>query len=298
MRILIAVLTACIALTACGGDSGKESARTGRGKSAAATAGEVGAPAVLTKRLDFASCLADEEAQSTRCPSFALLSLDYMSSQCSASGGTLKARQPSVAWSLDVDGDASAEVLVDLVANFDCEGAPAAFACGSTGCPFLLYKKRGDTWVELGAINADDAPAIEVLPAEEGKYAVLRGGCTGLQPCSELTHYEWNGQAYERTWIDFKGHPVDVAPGGLMTLTQDTAVLDAPGKKGQVLDEYPPRHGRHRDRHGARGTLFVRIAVQCLPARVRGDRGPQEVGALLSPSGTCRSSRPVPARGP
>ena len=243
MRIFIAVLTACIVLTACGGDSGTEASRTGRGKTAAVTEGEVGAPAVLTKRLDFASCLAedltDDAAQSTRCPSFALLSLDYMSSQCSASGGKLKARQPSEAWSLDVDGDASAEVLVDLVGNFDCEGAPTAFACGSTGCPFLLYKKRGDTWVELGAINADDGPGIEVLPAEEGKYATLRGGCTGLQPCSELTHYEWNGQAYERTWIDFKDHPVDVAPGGLMTLSQDAAVLDAPGKKAQVLDEYP-----------------------------------------------------------
>jgi hypothetical protein len=32
---------------------------------------------------------------------------------------------------------------------------------------------------------------------------------------------------------------VDVAPGGLMNLTQDAAVIDAPGRKGQVLDEYP-----------------------------------------------------------
>ncbi len=55
-----------------------------------------------------------------------------------------------------------------------------------------------------------------------------------------MTHYEWKGTKYDRTWIDFKGHPVDVAPGGLMTLTRDTAVLDAPdAKKGQVLDEYP-----------------------------------------------------------
>ena len=244
MRILIAVLSACVVLTACGGDGGRGSSRAKGGETAEFTKDTVGAPAVLTKRLDFASCLAedltDDAAQSTRCPSFALLSLDYMSRQCSASGGKLKARQPSAAWSLDVDGDASAEVLVDLVANFDCEGAPGAFACGSTGCPFLLYKKRGDTWVELGAFNADDGPGIEVLPAEEGTYAALRGGCTGLQPCSELTHYEWNGQAYERTWIDFKGHPVDVAPGGLMALTQDAAVLDAPDKnKGQVLDEYP-----------------------------------------------------------
>jgi len=238
MRILIALLTACVVLGACGGESSTETARSRRAKTAVAESGPAGAPATLTKRLDFAACLSDEEAQSTRCPTFALLSLDYMNSQCSVSGGTLKARRPSESWSLDVDGDASAEVLVDLVANFDCEGAPGVFACGSTGCPYLLYKKRGDTWVELGAINADDAPGIQVLPAEEGKFATLRGGCTGLQPCSELTHYEWNGRKYERTWIDFKSHPVDVAPGGLMTLTQDSAVLDAPGKKGQVIDEY------------------------------------------------------------
>jgi hypothetical protein len=243
MRILIALVMATLVLTACGEDAGRDTTRTQRGKSAKVAEGPAGVPAARTKRLDFASCLAedmtDDAAKSTRCPSFALLSLDYMSSQCAAHGGALKARQPSEAWSLDVDGDASAEVLVDLVGNFDCEGAPTAFACGSTGCPFLLYKKRGDTWAEIGAINADDAPGIGVLPAEEGTYATLRGGCTGLEPCSELTHYEWNGSTYARTWIDFKGHAVDVAEGGLMTLIQDAAVIDAPKKKGQVLDEYP-----------------------------------------------------------
>ena len=242
MRSLVAVLSACLVLAACG-DAAKKSARTENGTTAAVAVGPPGAPAVLTKRLDFAACLsediADEAAQSTRCPSFALLSLDYMSGQCSASGGKLKARRPSQAWSLDVDGDASAEVLVDLVANFDCEGAPGVFACGSTGCPFLLYKKRDDTWVELGDFHADDGPGIEVLPAEEGKYATLRGGCTGLQPCSELTHYEWNGSAYERTWIAFKGHPVDVVPRVLMTLSKDSAVIDAPRRNGQMLDKYP-----------------------------------------------------------
>ena len=39
--------------------------------------------------------------------------------------------------------------------------------------------------------------------------------------------------AYRRTWIDFKGFPVDVAPsGGLMTLSEDSAVLDAPVQTG------------------------------------------------------------------
>jgi hypothetical protein len=243
MRIQIAFLAAALVLAACGGDAGEGDVTTARHKATAMAGGPPGVAATLTKRLDFASCLAegmaDDAAQSSRCPSFALLSLDYMSKQCSAHGGTLKAHQPSQAWSLDVDGDASAEVLVDLIGNFDCDGAPGAFACGSTGCPYLLYKKRGDSWTEIGAINADDAPAIEVLPAKEGAYATLRGGCLGQQPCSELVHYEWNGADYARTWIDFKGHPIDVAQGTMMTLKKDSAVIDAPGPKGQVLDEYP-----------------------------------------------------------
>jgi hypothetical protein len=243
MRILFGVMAAGLLLVACGGDAEKQAAQNKKGKAATTTEMVAGAPAVKTSRLDIESCFAedmtDEAAKSSRCPSFVLLALDYLSTACSAAGGTLRPRAQSVAWSLDVDGDASAEVLIDLTENLDCEGAPGVFSCGSLGCPFLLYKKREDTWVELGAINADDAPAITVLPAAEGKYATLRGGCTGLEPCSEYTHYEWNGSAYERTWIDFKGHPVDFAPGGLMTLTQDAPVLDAPGKKGQMLDEYP-----------------------------------------------------------
>jgi hypothetical protein len=244
MRKPVALLLACVTLAACGGgdDGGYETTRTNR-TAKAAVEGPAGVPAVATRRIDLAACFAedltDEAATSSRCPSFALLALDYMGQECSAVGGALKPRAEPKAWSLDVDGDASAEVLIDLAENIDCDGAPGVFACGSLGCPFLLYKKRGDAWFELGAISADDAPGIEVLPAKEGSYATLRGGCTGLRPCSELTHYEWRGERYERTWIDFKGHPVDVAAGGLMTLTQDASVLDAPGKRGQALDQYP-----------------------------------------------------------
>lgn len=244
MRILAVIVAAALCLSACGEDAQQDVTRIKDGRNGKAAAGPAGVPATRTTRLDFASCLAEDVAEdaarATRCPSFALLSLDYLGSQCAANNGTLKAIQPSQAWSLDVDGDASAEVLVDLVANFDCEGAPGVFTCGSGGCPFLLFKKRGETWVELGAINADEGPGIEVLPAESGKYSALRGGCLGQQPCSEYAYYEWDGGAYARKWIDFKGHAVDVTAGGLMTLTSDTAVHDAPGgRRAQVLDEYP-----------------------------------------------------------
>src|SRR5262245_39173336 len=158
MRISIALLAGLLVLAACGRDAENDVTRINKNRAAAVDKAAQGAPATITKRLDFAACLGDEEAQSTRCPSFALLSLDYLTGQCTGSGGKLKARMPSEAWSLDVDGDASAEVLVDLVNNFECEGVPGAFACGSTGCPFLLEKKRGESWVELGAINADDGP--------------------------------------------------------------------------------------------------------------------------------------------
>lgn len=241
MRLLISVLTACLLLTACG-DS--ERARKKKSDTARpeALAEIVGAPAVKTDRLDLAACfaedIADEASSSSRCPSFVLLPLDFLSQECAMAGGKLSPVEQPVAWTLDVDGDVSAEILVDLRQNLDCQGVPGLFSCGSAGCPYFLYAKRGDSWVELAAINADDAPAIEVLPGPPGIPATLRGGCNGLQPCSEKTYYEWKGKSYERTWIDFRGHAVDVAPGELWTLTRDVPILASPKPRGNVLDEY------------------------------------------------------------
>jgi len=243
MRLLISVLTACLLLSACGGDSDRTRKKKGTAGTATGATEVVGAAAVRTRRLDLAACfaedIADEESASSRCPSFVLLPLDFLTQECALAGGTLRPVEEPIAWSLDVDGDASAEMLVDLRQNMDCKGAPGVFSCGSLGCPYFLYAKRGDGWTELAAINADDAPGIEVLPGPPGTPATLRGGCTGMRPCSELTHYEWKGSSYERSWIDFRGHRVDVAPGGLWRLTRDAPILAAPKPKGEVLDEYP-----------------------------------------------------------
>lgn len=243
MRGSVAAITACLLVAACGGDSDPAAGTKSEARSKAAAAEVSAVPAQRTQRLDLAACfaenVADEPAATSRCPSFVLLALDYMTQECAAVGGTLSPIAEPIAWSLDVDGDASAEILVDLRQNMDCQGAPDVFSCGSLGCPHFLYARRGDSWDEIGAINADDAPSIEILAGPAGTPATLRGGCTGLRPCSELTHYEWKGSAYERTWIDFRGNPVNVAPGGLWTLTRDAPILVAPNKSAEPLDEYP-----------------------------------------------------------
>ena len=68
MRILFAWVTAILILTACGGGDERDKTDARSDKSKAVVIGPIGAPATLTKRLDFASCLAedfsDDEAQS------------------------------------------------------------------------------------------------------------------------------------------------------------------------------------------------------------------------------------------
>lgn len=244
MRFLLTALIAGLLFSACGQDSGKAA----KEQAAAATKtakleAEIGTPAVLARTLPLAECLAEEtaeaEVESSTCPTFILLALDYMRQECVAAGGTLQPAEEPEAWMLDVEGDGKDEMLVDLTRNYICYGAPSVFSCGSLGCPYFLYSGRGAGWVEIAAVNADDAPKIEVLPGDPGKPRRLRGGCQGERPCSELTHYEWNGNIYNRAWIEFRGHIVDVVPGGLMTLTKDDAVLTAPAKNGSVIDEYP-----------------------------------------------------------
>lgn len=243
MRRVILALSVVLTLAGCGQDQAATPAeRTAKAKAAALNV-PAASTATLTRNLPLALCLEEQAAaadvEDSQCPTYILLVLDGMVQQCAMSGGSLQANEEPEAWALDANADGQSEVLVDLTENFICYGAPSVLSCGSLGCPYFLYAPRGDAWVEIGAINADDAPKIELLPARQGEHATLRGGCLGERPCTELTHYEWKGSSYERTWINFRGHVVDVLPGGLWTLTADTAVRTAPSKTAPVLDEYP-----------------------------------------------------------
>ena len=240
---LIHVALCLLLLAAC--DSGPGKARPSKSDdgATAAMAEQVTVAAVLNKNIDLAACLAEEssepDATVAPCPTYVLQSLDYMVTECSRVGGALQPMEEAGVWSLDVDADTRQEVLVDLTQNFTCYGEPSVFSCGSLGCPYFIYSQRGDAWVELGAVNADDAPAIEALPTEAGTPATLRGGCLGARPCSELTYYAWDGSAYDRSWIEYRGNVVDVVPSGLLALTKEAPVLTAPSRNAQEIDKYP-----------------------------------------------------------
>ncbi len=189
--------------------------------------------------LDLSACLAAGAVRG-QCPGYVLRSLDSMVEECSRVGGTLQAGAEPRAWSLDVDADGKAEVIIDITENFGCSAAPSLFSCGSLGCPYALYAERNGEWVMLGAIDASDAPGLEVLPATQGPPAVeLRGGCVGRRPCDEMAHYSWSGSDYRRTWVEFRGQAVDWAPDGLWELDRDTPVLAEPVAAAEVIGRYP-----------------------------------------------------------
>jgi hypothetical protein len=242
MRLVVSCLSCALLLIACGSDPDR-AAGTQSGDRAAARDKGPAVPAVLNQTVDLSACLLTEsqgaDAALGACPTYVLQSLDYMTTECRAAGGVLNAVPESSIWSLDVDADGKNEILIDLNQNFTCHGAPAVLACGSLGCPYFLYTQRGEAWVELGAVHADDGPGIEVLGGDPGTPATLRGGCLGNRPCSELTHYAWKGNAYDRSWIEYRRHVVDVVPSSLWRLSREAPVLTAPSKDGQQIESYP-----------------------------------------------------------
>lgn len=245
MRPLLLALTAVITLSACGGDKdADETARKAAAPETFAASTPAESVATLVRNLPLAECLAEHGALAeteapAQCPTYILLALDSMVDDCMRVGGTLQPMDQPEAWMLEIEDDDKPEILVDLTKNYICYGAPSVFACGSLGCPVFLYAPRGDAWIEIGAINADDAPKIELLKTKGGGPRTLRGGCLGERPCTELTYYQWKNDRYERTWIDFRGNVVDVLPDGLWTLTKDAPVRTAPDRSAPAFDEYP-----------------------------------------------------------
>lgn len=188
--------------------------------------------------IDLAACL-QADAASPACPGFISSAIADAAPQCKEFGGTLQATPGATLASLDVDGDGAREYLFDFSQVYGCTTAASLFACGSLGCPTVLYREQGGGWSAIGWLSDGDAPGLEVLPGANGGFAALRGGCAGQRPCDETRTFIWNGASYQLNRMEVRGYEVVPTPDGLYTLTADVAVLATPAESGEVLDRYP-----------------------------------------------------------
>jgi len=205
---------------------------------------EVLGRATEQKNIDLAQCqrIATKQAAPAedRCPGFISEGLVATMKTCAEVGGVLRPVEVPVVSTLDVNADGKPEFLFDFTENYECDGAPSVFSCGSLGCPTSLIERVDGTWRNIGALNAEDVPAIEALaPEGQTRYGMLRGGCSGSRPCDQWAYYRWDGASYQRAMIEARGHWVDVAPGGLWTLMQDYPVLETPTADAKVVERYP-----------------------------------------------------------
>lgn len=219
---------------------------------ARATARRVVARASQGDAPDWLACLAVVDGtrpdNGPGCPGFVTAALQEMIATCTSVGGRLQPIERAPLQSLDVNGDGRLEFLFDATQSYYCDGAASVFSCGSLGCPVALVAADGSQWRAIGALSARAATATEVLaPAPGQTYGTLRGGCAGVTPCDTWTYYDWTGTGYEATMIEARGHRVDIAPGGLWTLVEETAVLAEPVPGAAILERY------------AAGTSVVRI---------------------------------------
>lgn len=164
-------------------------------------------------------------------------------------------------------GSTSADPVVSTAVPYtdvdltSCLQMPDSAAPTADACPGFIrtaLAPTGETCSEFGGVlQPMAAPIIWSLDADaDGEpeflfdvtqnyycggsgYGTLSGGCGGIRPCEELTHYTWDGSSYDRTAMVVRGHGVDVSPGGLWTLAGDTPVLSEPVAGAEVLDSYP-----------------------------------------------------------
>lgn len=248
-RFLLAIFMVAVTLVACGSGKKADALDVSEPEPSAphsdglSNAGNVSVASPYST-FDLSACLeiarGDVSAAEDLCLGIITAGLVGTIEICAGVGGELAPmRQPSLQ-SLDVNGDGQSEFLYDVTENYQCDGAPSVLSCGSLGCPVLLLEEHDGAWNTIGLLNTGDAVAAEVLLPEPGmQYGTLRGGCAGERPCEEMTYYVRDGSAYLETMIDANGQWVDIAPAGLWTLIDETAVLASPSPGAVVLQRYP-----------------------------------------------------------
>lgn len=199
----------------------------------------------LAKDVVVSACLDAVNRQQTpdarQCPGFVVESLQSASQTCREAGGTLVAGPEQAIWELDVNGDRQPEMTFSLEGNVTCENASSVFSCGSPGCPTPLYQLQNGKWQAIGEIDTPTMKSVSILGASPGQYGTLRIGCSGTDECVETWYYLWTGNAYEKTYVDVRGHRVNFADSvhGPYTLVTITRLLSIPEGGANFVARYP-----------------------------------------------------------
>jgi hypothetical protein len=178
-------------------------------------------------------------ADPARCPEPLRAELERANATCRDVGGTLTGFAEGDVWSLDVDGDGSAEIAFELEGNVACADAASVFSCGSLGCEKTLYRLSDATWRAIGSFRAavPEDVALAATPAGSG-YAPLE--ICARDSCAERWIHEWRGEAYEATRIDVRGARVAFAESvhGLYPLRVAATLLAAPAQGAAAIERY------------------------------------------------------------
>ena len=175
-----------------------------------------------------------------RCPGFVVESLKSASQTCREASGTLTAGPEQAIWELDVNGDGQQEMTFALEGNVTCENAFSIFSCGSLGCPTPLYQQQNGEWREIGGLDAATMESVSVVSTSPGQYGTLRVSCSSTD-CVETWYYLWTGNAYEKSYVEVRGHRVNFANSihGLYTLVTITRLLSIPEGGANFIARYP-----------------------------------------------------------
>jgi hypothetical protein len=139
--------------------------------------------------------------------------------------------------SLDIDGDGQMEYLYEIGANFQCDSAASLFSCGSSDCPWSLYRRERGQWRSIGAIYGS---RISVVPGKM-PHPDLKVLCDDTNKCDSAT-YRWNGSRYEEGESRVRGFTIQrlgsPLQGKLITLQRKVRVLAEPRSGSRSIGEY------------------------------------------------------------
>lgn len=174
-----------------------------------------------------------------RCPTALREAVAEADAECREAGGALEGVADGNVWAIDVNDDGRSELAFELDGNVTCTDAWSLFACGSLGCPKVLYELRDGAWTAVGSLFAAWPEHVTLGAARSADGHRSLEVCA-QNDCRERWIYEWHGTGYATTRGEIRGTRVDTAGSvtGLHALAAATTVRETPRDSGADVGRY------------------------------------------------------------